>query len=137
MPGEARSQLTNINTELHITSTNFDEPRALDIVRQFATATAIHGRRDDGDKETIWLGGLDTEMVRKMERGLRSAGFTALSNGHRYPADNPRNICNRGLSGRGSQIEVPRTLRQVMRSNDVLRQRFVSAVRESISDGMS
>src|SRR5262245_25505177 len=31
-------------TELHITSTKFDEPRALNIVGQCTTAVAIHGR---------------------------------------------------------------------------------------------
>ena len=30
--------------EFHITSTNFDEPRALDLLGQCITAIAIHGR---------------------------------------------------------------------------------------------
>ena len=120
-------------TELHITSTRFDEPQALRIVSQCATAVAIHGRRDNGDPHTIWLGGLHVEMVARIESQLRSQGLRTSSNGHCFPATDPRNICNRGRSGHGVQIEVPRTLRQTMRSNKALRERFVDAVRESLS----
>ena len=122
--------------ELHITSTKFDEPRALSIVSQCTTAIAIHGRGDEGDPQTIWLGGLHGEMVTLVESRLRSGDFSTSSNGHRFPADRSENICNRGLSGRGTQIEVPRSLRQRMRSSEALRQRFVSAVRESIREVM-
>ena len=120
--------------ELHITSTRFDEPRALGIVGQCTTAISIHGRADDGEPEAIWLGGMHAQMVARIETGLSLCGFVSYSNGHRFRADNPRNICNRGLSGRGTQIEVPMTLRQRMRSDGVLRRRFVEAVRESLSE---
>ena len=120
--------------ELHITSINFDEPQALQIVSQCTTALAIHGRRDDADPHTIWLGGFHGEMIAHIERELRSYGFSASSNGHRFPATDPENICNRGRSGGGVQIEVPKTLRQTMRSNEALRRRFVDAVREPLSE---
>src|SRR5437763_6390593 len=100
--------------ELHITWTRFDEPRALGIVGQCTTAISIHGRADDGEPEAIWLGGMHAQMVARIETGLSLCGFVSYSNGHRFPADNPRNICNRGLSGRGTQIEIPMTLRQRM-----------------------
>lgn len=93
--------------ELHITSTHFDEPQALQIVSQCNTAVAIHGRRDDGDPETIWLGGLHREMVARIENQLKSRGLRTSSDGHCFPATDARNICNRGRSGRGTQIEVP------------------------------
>jgi phage replication-related protein YjqB (UPF0714/DUF867 family) len=118
--------------ELHITSTNFDEPQALRIVGECMTVVAIHGRRDEGDPNTILLGGRHIEMVTSIESRLRSEGFRTSSNGHRYPADNPQNICNRGLTGRGTQLEVPNTLRQRMRATEPLRQRFVKAVREAL-----
>ena len=118
--------------ELHITSTNFEEPRALEFVSQCITSVAIHGRRDEGDPSTIWLGGLNAELVTVIESRLREQGFIVSSRGHRFAATNPRNICNRTRSGRGVQIEVPKTLRQTMRSGAVLRKRFVRAVRESM-----
>ena len=93
------------------------------------------GGCDDGDPDTIWLGGLNAELVTVIELRLREQGFIVSSRGHRFAATNPRNICNRTLSGRGVQIEVPKTLRQTMRSDAVLRGRFVGAVRESISEG--
>ena len=89
------------------------------------------GGCDDGDPDTIWLGGLNAELVTVIESQLREQGFVVSSSGHRFAATNPRNISNRTLSGRGVQIEVPKTLRQIMRSDAVLRWHFVGAVRES------
>src|SRR5919108_803365 len=43
------------NRVLHITSTNFDEPTALEIVKRSEKVLAIHGCSDK--KEVIYLGG--------------------------------------------------------------------------------
>ena len=99
--------------ELHITSTNFEEPRALEFVSQCITSVAIHGRRDEGDPSTIWLGGLNAELVTVIESRLREQGFIVSSRSHRFAATNPRNISNRTLSGRGVQIEAPRILNRL------------------------
>src|SRR5207249_11251810 len=107
----------------------------LGIVGQRINSVAIHGRRDEDDPSTIWLGGLHAKLVMGIEGRLREQRFMVSSSGHRFLATDPRNICNSTLSGRGVQIEVPRTLRRTLRSDAVLRGRFVGAVRESISEG--
>src|SRR5438270_1053738 len=58
--------------EIHITSTKSDEPRALSIVGRCTTAIAMHGRHDDGDPDTIWLGGLHWGQAIRSEVGLRN-----------------------------------------------------------------
>jgi phage replication-related protein YjqB (UPF0714/DUF867 family) len=39
-------------------------------------------------------------------------GFSCLIDGHRFPGRHPRNICNRGRSGEGVQLELSEGLRK-------------------------
>jgi len=51
---------------LHITSTNFDDPKALNLVRAHPKSVAIHGyRRRDYEKGTICVGGGNGSQVAK------------------------------------------------------------------------
>ena len=43
---------------LHITSTHFDEPQALQLVRECDVAIGVHGRKNGADAASIWVGGL-------------------------------------------------------------------------------
>ena len=101
------------NGALHITSTHFDEPRCLEILRHAVTAVTIHGV-DDVDP-IVHLGGLDQSLIRRLAAELKSAGFVTSQ------TDNPAiagrfdsNICNRGTSGLGCQLEISRGLRLAM-----------------------
>jgi phage replication-related protein YjqB (UPF0714/DUF867 family) len=99
------------NKELHITSHHFDEPRALELVAKCGAVIGVHGRKDGGDTETIYLGGLDEDLIELIATGLCNAGFKIRAEGHDFPAKKNNNICNRGISGKGAQIELPYTLR--------------------------
>jgi len=69
---------------------------------------AIHGCIGESQ---IYIGGLDLELTALLEESLRAAGLPVLVNGHRYPGRNPLNICNRGMRGRGVQLEITNDLR--------------------------
>ncbi|MFO1103824.1 MAG: poly-gamma-glutamate hydrolase family protein [Methylocystis sp.] len=98
---------------LHITSTRFDEPRALALVSASAIAIGVHGRKDRGDDASIWVGGLHESLRDAICEALASAGFKAkpVGEGHRLAGRDPANICNRGRCGAGVQLELPRTFR--------------------------
>ncbi len=102
---------------LHITSHNFDEPKALELVSKCGAVVGVHGRRDKGDKGTIYLGGLDVKLIKLIETELKNCDFKTKCSGHEFPAKNKYNICNRGISGKGAQIELPVSLRKRL-SND-------------------
>ena len=51
-------------------------------------------------------------FLRRLRGYMSGAGILAATTGHRFPATHPDNICNRGASGRGVQIEVPHRLRR-------------------------
>ena len=128
------------NRTLHLTANRFDEPRGRGLVEAVDTVIAIHGCK--GDRTEVYVGGRDLELRRKILRALTKAGFTARESFRPgLKGTHPENICNRGLSGRGIQLEISEGLRRGM--FDVLERRhcrkrtpvyfkFVDAVREGI-----
>ena len=120
------------NRILHITSHRFDEPSALKLAGHANKIVGIHGRKDDQDIESTYLGGLDCQLVRAIEHALLRSGFSAQSTGHSFPASNPRNICNRGRSGTGAQLELPLELRKRLLESKDRMNRFSVAVRNAL-----
>ena len=56
------------NRQLHITSTCFDDPDCLALIRSSAIVLAIHGC--EGGSSCIYIGGLDHELGSKLLTGL-------------------------------------------------------------------
>jgi phage replication-related protein YjqB (UPF0714/DUF867 family) len=119
--------------ELHITSSNFDERRAIKLVTECSTVIAIHGREDRGDLETIFIGGLHDGLIDLIKTHLEKAEFKTKSEDHDFPGKCKRNICNRGTCGQGVQLEIPVTLRTVLHANVDKRKRLAHAVRQAMN----
>lgn len=129
------------NGDLHITSTHFDEPRCLEVVKQTDTALAIHGERSNG--ETVYIGGLHDSLISDLTLSLRDSGFTVKH--HTNPnlqGISLRNICNKGVHGAGVQLELSKGLRskffkslnkQGRAIQTLLFNKFVIAVRQGLS----
>lgn len=99
------------NIELHISSRRFDEPRALALARQVRTIVTLHGCRSS--YPAICVGGLADDLCRKVIRALREAGFDAAKSPNpSLRGVHPHNLCNRGLSGKGVQLELSAQLRR-------------------------
>lgn len=95
---------------LHVTSHSFDEQQCLDLIADARVVMTIHGCR--GSHEAVYLGGLDAELIETLAQAFRAAGLAAHTVGHDYPGTEPLNICNRGATRRGVQLELTRGLRQ-------------------------
>lgn len=95
---------------LHLTSTSFDEPECLALIAGCPTVVTIHGC--DGIGERVYLGGRDVALKDRIGAALSANGIAVETVGHRYPAVDPRNICNRGASGAGVQLEATHALRR-------------------------
>ena len=101
----------NCNYEtLHITSHRFDEPRCLELLKEAELVLAIHGCRGNG--VFVCTGGADGELRALIAEALRAAGYEVREDGHSYPGMNPKNICNRGRTAKGVQLELSRGLRK-------------------------
>jgi len=116
--------------DYHITSHRFDEPKAIELLRRTRTAVAIHGRRNEGP-DSVWLGGRAVGLRDAIRNSLQDAGFEAEPN-ERLPGQHNANICNRGSSGKGVQLELPRRLRDRLVSDTKLLKSFCTAVRDSV-----
>jgi phage replication-related protein YjqB (UPF0714/DUF867 family) len=125
------------NGELHITSTSFDEPTCIQLVEHSQTVGAVHGCV--GEQTAVYIGGLDTRLKMQIIGALRHAGFDAKEDTSNHSGNHPQNICNRGISRRGLQLEITEALRRAMfkglkrcerRTTTPQFDKFVAAVRE-------
>jgi phage replication-related protein YjqB (UPF0714/DUF867 family) len=117
------------NSDLHITSTRFDEPDGLVIASGAHTVVTIHGQR--GDDLYINVGGLDEELGDRIIESLNAAGY--VTGRHVDPAlqgRNKENICNRGTSGSGVQLEISRGLRNQLCNDDLRLAAFSEVIRK-------
>lgn len=97
------------NTSLHITSTNFDEPVALNLVQSDNRTLSIHGFASS-DKLT-YVSGLDIDMVNKIKTSLIAAGYQVADPPGNLAGTSKSNICNSNLNEAGVQIEISAGLR--------------------------
>jgi phage replication-related protein YjqB (UPF0714/DUF867 family) len=104
---------------LHLTSDRFDEPECLTLIARCQTVVAIHGC--EGDEKKALLGGLNTSLRDAIAAALRKAGVPAETDGHPFPGTEPLNVCNRGASGTGVQIELTAAIRGSAREARVVK----------------
>lgn len=98
------------NRALHITSTAFDEPVALQIVAQSDIIISIHGCSET--VEVAYLGGLDKELRGRIQKALCEAGFGAAESAKPdLCGQDQANVCNLCGRGMGVQLEISRGLR--------------------------
>lgn len=119
---------TGQNSTLHITSANFDEPIALNIVTNSDIVISIHGFNST-DKFT-YLGGLDIALGNLIKQSLEASGFTVSTGA--YPGIENTNICNRGKLNKGVQLELSTALRSEMLSNATVLNRYAQAIKDVI-----
>jgi len=98
------------NSCLHITSTNFNEPRCLALVMASDNVLTIHGERSL--KPVVFLGGRDTALGERVRTALEDARY--IVEVHKDPnlqGMDLANICNRGRKCAGVQLELSLGLR--------------------------
>ncbi|KUF19012.1 poly-gamma-glutamate hydrolase family protein [Streptomyces silvensis] len=135
------------NTSLHITSTRFDEPRALDLARRATRIVSWHGSAGPPGEAVTYVGGLDSELGPLIRARLAEAGFRCDDPPDDLGGMNPGNICNIGLRAAGVQLEMSRTQRQQFFTPDLRRSTiedpanrtaafyaYVEAVNQGIAD---
>jgi phage replication-related protein YjqB (UPF0714/DUF867 family) len=96
--------------QLHLTSHCFDEPRCIELIARCDTVIAVHGYAAAG--ADVLLGGRDERLKRELAPALAAHGLSVKTEGHAYPGLDPLNICNRGRSRQGVQMELSASLRR-------------------------
>lgn len=98
------------NDALHITSTNFDAPGCCALLSRAQTVLTVHGCR--GDAPIVYVGGRHTALKDRLTASLRKADVRAENAPPRHAGRRAANLCNRGRSGRGVQLELSQGLRE-------------------------
>ena len=115
------------NSRLHITSHNFDEPAALKLIFTSKIVITIHACT--GTAGLVYLGGLDTLLKNSTAAELEGRGIGVSMKDSRLKGENPDNICNRGRTGKGVQLEITRDLRDDPAKKEII----AEAVRASLN----
>jgi phage replication-related protein YjqB (UPF0714/DUF867 family) len=104
--------LSSGNSDLHVTSTNYDDPIALALVKNARRCISLHGFSDADANGQSQIGGLDTELKSIVLEELTVAGIPAhIATDPELNGSNPANICNRTTTGAGVQLEMGTTYR--------------------------
>ncbi|MGD2121806.1 MAG: poly-gamma-glutamate hydrolase family protein [Gemmatimonadota bacterium] len=116
------------NSKLHLTSHRFDEPLALRAVSSAQWVLAIHGEKSSWES-FVMVGGLWDAFRKRMTAAFREAGIRVERPRDGLGGVNPDNICNRGESGTGGQLEISEGLRESLRADPETFRSFVELVR--------
>ncbi len=128
------------NKRLHIASDHFDEDRAYRIAQASQIVVAIHGCR--GYPNWVLIGGLALAERKRIAQSLRGAGFKVeICPPKPLAGEHKNNICNRGINGKGIQIEIDKSIRESMfrtlskdgrKVTTIIFDRFVEAIRSDL-----
>ncbi|WP_171072360.1 poly-gamma-glutamate hydrolase family protein [Streptomyces sp. DASNCL29] len=99
------------NFDLHVTSTNFDEPICQGVVFNSRRCLSFHGYTGATGVPETSLGGLDTDTADRIGDVLTRAGFRVVDAAQEINGNDPDNIANRTLLGAGVQLEMSNALR--------------------------
>ncbi len=119
------------NHVFHVESHLYDEPQALQAANKAEIVVTVHGQIDQED-EFVMVGGLHTPLCLEIKDQLEAAGFQTRPPTKGLSGTDPMNICNRGTSGRGVQLEVSRKVRDLLRTNPNRLRVFADAVRRAV-----
>lgn len=134
------------NTELHVTSTHYDDPTLNQMIKNRTATISIHGAA--GTDQIIYLGGPRSTLRDEMGTQLKSSGFTVMVPPDRIGGVKKNNFINREENNTGVQLELTTALRKAFfnngdtstknRSNESnwtpLMQTFVDALYTSINN---
>jgi len=123
------------NSVLHIESHLFDEPRALQAVEKASIVITVHGQIDQKDG-FVMVGGLHENLSSEIEKQLEAAGFKTQPPTKGLMGTDPMNICNRGRSKKGVQLEISRKVRDLLRNDKEQLKVFSDAVRRAIQQDL-
>ncbi|MCJ1661261.1 poly-gamma-glutamate hydrolase family protein [Staphylococcus sp. NRL 18/288] len=102
--------------KFHVTSSHYNDPTLLNMVKSKDFAVSIHGAK--GDKPVIYLGGLDTELKEAIKQQLLKQHFTVKIAPSYLGGDLKQNFVNRDFKDKGVQLELTTAFRKSLFINE-------------------
>lgn len=95
------------NRDLHVTASHYNDPIALELVRNARRCVSLHGCSDAQANGRIQIGGLDGALRNVVLEELVAAGIAAeISTNPLLDGNLPTNIANKTKIGGGVQLEM-------------------------------
>ena len=107
---------TKGNNELHVTSINYDNDIAMDLVKTSESAITIHGCL--GEDEIAYIGGKDNLLKERIVEELSQIGIEGKEAPSHMYGTQDNNIENCKKNGVGVQIELTSSLRKSLFKNN-------------------
>ena len=104
------AKLPSNNSQLHVTSTNYDAPRIIDKIQDSSHSISIHGA--SGTEEYTYMGGGNTALKNLIWKNLTESGFDCRESPGNLAGVEPMNIANRTMLGMGVQLELSTEMRK-------------------------
>ncbi|WP_257064271.1 poly-gamma-glutamate hydrolase family protein [Priestia megaterium] len=98
------------NSELHVTSTNYDDPTILSMLPNMERNISIHGAA--GTTPVVYIGGLDYALRNAIWEELTKRGIAAEVPPAGIVGEEPLNVSNRSKTGKAVQLELTTAMRQ-------------------------
>lgn len=122
------------NFILHITSSNFNEPRAMELLIKSELGVSIHGFKEE-QLELIEIGGANLKVGSAVAKALTSLGFEVHFPSQRFQGNGPDNIVNRAKNA-GMQLELSSKLRAKLLQNHNRLGEFGRTIRRVVEDAI-
>ncbi|MEQ6028430.1 poly-gamma-glutamate hydrolase family protein [Staphylococcus saccharolyticus] len=103
------------NSELHVTSTYYDDPTLNQMIKNRTASVSIHGA--SGSEEIVYLGGPRSDLRNEIEKQLVGRGFTVKVPPEYLGGQNNNNFINREDNNTGVQLELTTALRKAFFTN--------------------
>jgi phage replication-related protein YjqB (UPF0714/DUF867 family) len=114
-------------TGSHITSNEFQSPLLDKLLSECSIVISIHGQHDR-EKSFVIVGGLYNELIFKIKEKLKKNNFQIKDNNNTLRGILPDNVCNKGISQKGVQLEISYKLRMDLLNDKNLMNLFVDSV---------
>lgn len=98
------------NSSLHVTSTNYDAPQLVELIKETDYAISIHGA--SGSEPICYMGGNDIKLRNAIWSALENIGINVQIAPPNIIGENDDNITNRTRKSKGVQMELTLALRQ-------------------------
>lgn len=119
---------------LHLTSSIFDEPAGVALARKARFCISVHGFVMQKGEKIVIIGGGNAELRDMVFKKLMQTGLieqTVPNPINRFHGATGANIVNKGTES-GVQIEVSRTLRELLQQDSEKMKLFAYAVRQAV-----
>ena len=105
------------NSQLHVTSTNYNDPDLINRNYNKDVSISIHGAGQAQGKNTVLIGGRDEQLIQLISKELSAFNFNVQRSLGHLAGIGTNNVVNYNKKGQGVQLELTPDLRKSFFSN--------------------